>query len=145
MSASSAAETKKLLTARGWMVYRTVGEAVLLAERVRDNLIMEAYVSVHVGDPVLVRFAARAQRADFPSSSETEASLLERARKMGEPALRWGFREQRTEVEAITDPMDPGRSLDTWYQVHFEKAVTTEEALLEAVEQAMGLEKIAPR
>lgn len=145
MIASAASEIKKLLTSEGWMVYRSTGDAVLLAERVRDNLIMEAYVSVQTGDSVRVRFATRAQRSDFPSSSETEESLLQRARKVGAPALSLGFDEVRTLVEPIPDPMDPDRHLDTWYQVVFEKAVDSNDTLLRAVGEAMGLEKVAPR
>ena len=141
----TASEIKKLLTSEGWMVYRSMEDAVLLAERVRDNLIMEAYVSVEVGDAVRVRFATRAQRSDFPSSSETEDTLLKRARAMAHPALSLGFVEQRTLVEPIPDPMDPARHLDTWYQVIFEKSVDSNEALLRAVSEAMGLEKVAPR
>lgn len=145
MIANTAPDVKKLLTAHGWVVYRSVGDAVLLAERVRDNLIMEAYVSVELRDSVRVRFATRAQRSDFPSSSETETTLLERARKMGEPALGLGFGELRTQVEPIPDPMDPGCNLDTWYQVIFEKPVDSDDAMLAAIAEAMSLEKVAPR
>ena len=145
MHASTASDVKKLLTTRGLMVYRTLGDSVLLAERVRDNLIMEAYVSVQLGDSVRVRFATRAQRSDFPSSSETEASLLARARKMGEPANAAGFQESHTSVENIPDPIDPEQHIDTWYQVFFEKPVDSDESLIAAVDHAMGLEKVAPR
>jgi len=145
MSASTAAEIKKLLTGNGWMIYRTLGDSVLLAELVRDNLIMEANVSVELGASVRVRFATRAQRSDFPSSSETDVSLLDRARSMGQPALEAGFKELRTLVEPIPDPMDPKEHLDTWYQVLFEKPVDSDEALVEAVRSAMSLEKVAPR
>jgi copper homeostasis protein CutC len=141
----SAFDVKKLLKANGIMVYRVVGDSVTLAELVRDNLIMEAYVSVETCGSLRVRVATRAQRSDFPFSSETETSLLGRAREMGVPAVSLGFVEVQSHVESIPDPMDPIQQLDVWYQVFFEKAVDSDEDLLEAVHQAIDLEKVAPR
>ncbi|MFW5738778.1 MAG: hypothetical protein ACOC1F_00285 [Myxococcota bacterium] len=145
MSDTTASEVKKLLTEHGWIVYRATRDAVALAERVRVNLIMEAYVEVRLDGSVRVRFTSRAQRSDFPSSSETDASLLQRARTIAQPALSLGFQEVETHVESISDPMDPGRNLDTWYQVRFENQVDSDQALLEAVQQAISFEKVAPR
>jgi hypothetical protein len=145
MGGRTPSDIKHLLKTHGMVVYRTVGDTVTVAERVRDNLIMEAHVSVVTGPSLCVRFATRAQRSDFPSSSETEDSLLRRARAMGTPALPQGFSEVRTVVEPIPDPMDPSRHLDTWYQVLFEKPVETDDALIQAVRDAVSVEKVAPR
>jgi hypothetical protein len=41
--------------------------------------------------------------------------------------------------------MDPARHLDTWYQVLFEKPVETDDALIQAVRDAVSVEKVAPR
>ncbi len=41
--------------------------------------------------------------------------------------------------------MDASCTLDTWYQVHFEKLVNTDEELICAVQQAMVVKKVAPR
>lgn len=141
----TASDVKKLLKANGIMVYRVVGDSVTLAELVRDNLIMEAYVSVETHGALRVRVATRAQRSDFPFSSENEASLLDRARNMGKPAVMSGFVEVQTHVESIPDPMDPVQQLDVWYQVFFEKKVNSDEDLLGAVREAISLEKVAPR
>lgn len=138
-------DIKQLLIAHGMIVYRMTGNSVAIAERVRDNLIMEAHVQVVVESGMRVRFTTRAQRADFPSSSETEPTLLARARELGKPALSLGFSEICTTVESISDPMDASCSLDTWYQVHFEKLVNTDEELICAVQQAMVVKKVAPR
>lgn len=145
MPAHTAPDVKRLLAHHGFMVYRTAGPSVLLAELVRDNLIMEAHVSVELEPSVRVRFLTRAQRSDFPSSSETESSLLERARRVGDRGVDLGFVEVGTRVEPIPDPMDPDNHLDTWYQVVFERGVEGEEELLRVVGEAIKLDKVAPR
>jgi len=46
MPVPTPAELKKALTAEGFEIYRTTGDRILLADRVRDNLIMDSGVSV---------------------------------------------------------------------------------------------------
>lgn len=145
MAVAHPLEIKKLLTSSGWTVYRIFENEVFLAERVRENLIMEAHVSVKAGAPCTVRYFVRAQRSDFPSSYETEERMFERARTMGEVGTSFGFREADAVVVPIRDPMDPSVVLDTWYQVIYEKEAEEEAPLLEAVSGAMGVEKLAPR
>ena len=53
------AELKKTLVARGFEVYRTLGDQVVLADRVRDNLIMDSGVAARSGDVLAVRFVVR--------------------------------------------------------------------------------------
>ena len=136
---------KQLLKSSGIMVYRSTNDCVALAELVRDNLIMEAHVSVHVGESLWVRMVTRAQRSDFPSSRESEESLLTRARNLGAPALGLGFKEVQQQVENIPDPMDPEQAIDVWYKVVFEKQVDSEQQLLATIREAMGMEKVTPR
>ncbi len=138
-------EIKKFLIGRGFLIYRTHGDKVCLAERVRDNLIMDANVQVSLVSTPCVRFMARAQRNDFPSSAETDDKLLERARGIAASALERGFRESGTEVLAQLDPMDACRVLDTWYAIWFEKDISTKEDIAEAVAFALSIDKIAPR
>lgn len=141
----NAQDVKKLLLGNGFLVYRTTARAVYLAERVRDNLIMDANVSVQLDDPARVRLWVRAQRSDFPSTSETESHLFERARALATDAYGQGFRECATEVVPQLDPMDETNVLDTWYQVAFEKPAADSHELVQMLRYALALDKVAPR
>ena len=81
---------KQALREAGLDIYRVSSEEVQLAERVRDNLIMDARVSVR---ETLVRFSARARQGDFPE--DEGETLFNRARKLGEFARSHGFEEAR--------------------------------------------------
>ena len=142
MPSTTVPDIKKALIAAGFEVYRTRGEQVQLADRVRDNLIMDSGVSVQVGDPLTVRFVVRAQRNDFPS--EATSSLFDRARALAGTATRRGYVEAKTVVNALSDPADPSRTLDTWYEILFEKAVGYPGEVLDEVRFAMALAKEVP-
>src|SRR5512143_2232005 len=89
---TSTKEVKEALLAAGFELYRTRGQEVCLADRVRDNLIMDSGVSVVCGGSELaVRLIVRAQRTDFPA--EAAASLFGRARTLAAAAESRGFRE----------------------------------------------------
>jgi hypothetical protein len=133
----------RLLATAGFEVYQTVDNRVDLAERVRDNLLMEANVSVLVGSDLRVRFATRAQRCDFPSSHETAEVLFERARTLGRRV--GGFVEAGTEVVRLTDPSDADRVLDTWYMVLFDRVAGDLAELAGIVREAMAVEKVVAR
>lgn len=138
-------EIKKHLVGKGFLVYRCGAEDVMLAERVRDNLIMDASVGVIAGEPLRVRFLARAQRNDFPWSQENPAALFERARRAVAAAAPEGFREVGTVTTPLLDPIDAAQVLDVWYQVVFEKDVTDLDEAVTAVRFAIALEKVALR
>lgn len=138
-------ELKKHLISKGFLVYRCGAEDVMLAERVRDNLIMDASVAVIASEPLRVRFLARAQRNDFPWSQENPAALLERARRAVATAAPEGFREVGTMTTPLLDPIDAEQVLDVWYQVVFEKDVGGLDEAMEAVQFALSLEKVAVR
>ncbi|HEY8075276.1 MAG TPA: hypothetical protein VIF62_14225, partial [Labilithrix sp.] len=80
-------QIKKALIAGGFEVFRTLSEEVVLAERVRENLILDSGVRLGPleNGNLRVRVVLRAQKADFPS--EDEKALFERVRKLAEPAL----------------------------------------------------------
>src|SRR5436853_550872 len=59
---SSVPEIKKALLASGFEVYRTRGNEVHSADRVRDNLIMDSGVSVRVGAGLAPRALAGSAR-----------------------------------------------------------------------------------
>ena len=80
----TAAEIKKALKEAGLEVYRTRGDVVYLADRVRENLLMDAGTFVRGGADVRgadvrIGFIVRAQRNDFPNDAEEH--LFERARR----------------------------------------------------------------
>ena len=107
-------QLKKALVAGGFEVFRTLPEEVVLAERVRENLILDSGVRLGpLGNGGLrVRLVLRAQRSDFPSDEEN--ALFDRVRSLAEPALSEGFAEVSTNLNAVKDPADPERVLDTF-------------------------------
>ncbi len=134
-------DIKKALRGAGFEVYRTQRGVVHIAERVRENLIMDSGVRVD-GEGAVV-FYARAQRGDFPN--EAEKDLHGRARALGAPALSLGYREVRSFVTKLTDPELPEQVLDEWYEVQFEKPVTSIDAALDEVRFAFSLSKVVGR
>ena len=140
MSASPA-EIRKALIAAGFELYRTRGDEVQVADRVRDNLIMDSGVSVKAKGSMTVKVVVRAQRSDFPS--EGAATLFERARQLAAGAVSRGFVETATLTNPMQDPADPSRTLDTWYEVCFEKPVSSLEEAMTEVGFAIKIEKLA--
>jgi hypothetical protein len=136
-------ELKKTLQARGFEVYRTLGDQVVLADRVRDNLIMDSGVAARPGDVPVVRFVVRAQASDFPAVSPDD--LYERARILAAPALGRGYAEVGVAEVPVHDPGDATHTLDTWYEVSFERAVASEDELEEELRYALALEKTVSR
>ena len=133
----SPAEIRKALLAAGFEFYRTQGDEVHVADRVRDNLIMDSGVSVSTG--LAVKFVVRAQRSDFPNDAATR--LFERARALAGAALGRGYVETAAVTTALHDPADATRTLDTWYEVSFAKTVTSLEEAMAEVGFALGIEK----
>ena len=96
------AEMKKALVAAGLEVYRTRGEVISLADRVRENLLMDAGAFVGVGAAMRVGIVVRAQASDFPC--EAKAQLFERARAVAAPAIPAGYREVSAQLQRVADP-----------------------------------------
>jgi hypothetical protein len=138
---ATAAEIKKALKASGLEVYQTRGDVVYLADRVRENLLMDAGTFVRAAATPTVGFVVRAQRNDFPN--EAEEDLFERARRVAAPALDRGFREVVAEVRKVLDPGDGERTLDTWCEISFEKEVRDVDAAVAEARFALGIEKAA--
>jgi hypothetical protein len=132
---------KKVLADAGFEVFRTRGDEIVLAERPRENLIMDSGVRLWVGEPLEVRVVMRAQKADFPN--EDELHLFDRVRKLAQPALTDGFAEIATSITRVTDPGDAERTLDTFYEITYGKsAAALNDALIE-LKFALDLEKRA--
>ncbi|HYP87231.1 MAG TPA: hypothetical protein VEQ59_03745 [Polyangiaceae bacterium] len=134
-------ELKKTLVARGFEVYRTLGDHIVLADRVRDNLIMDSGVAVRPGDKLTVRFVVRAQASDFPGAKADD--LYDRARACAAEARGRGYAEVGVAEVRVRDPGDASSTLDTWYEVSFERLVASEDELEQELRYALALEKTA--
>ena len=102
---------KKSLVADGFEVYRTSPSLIILADRVRDNLLMDSGVAVVHGDPLVVRITLRARAAEFPGDGEQ--TLFERARALAEPMKERGYAEVgcRSGPRDGSGRLDPARSI----------------------------------
>lgn len=140
-SPSTPQQLKKALVASGFEVFRTLAEEVVLAERVRENLILDS--GVRVGPlpdgRIRVRIVVRAQRTDFPN--DDEASLFARCRELAQTAFAEGFAEDATHVNAVKDPVDPDRTLDTFYELFLAREVAALDDAVPVLRYALSLEK----
>jgi hypothetical protein len=136
-------ELKKTLVARGFEVYRTLGDQVVLADRVRENLIMDSGVAVRPGAALAVRFVVRAQASDFPAA--TADDLYQRARVYAADACGRGYAEVSVAEVPVRDPGDATATLDTWYEVAFERPVASDDELESELRYALALEKTVVR
>lgn len=134
---------KKALVSNGFEVFRTLQGEVVLAERVRENLILDSGVRLGAleSGALRVRVVFRAQRADFPNEDET--ALFGRARTLSEAALAHGFTEIATSVHEVKDPVDADRVLDTFYEVHVAREVVDMDAATPVLKLAMTFDKAA--
>jgi len=142
MSSSTPSELKKLLLAEGFEVYRTQSDQIVLADRVRDNLIMDSGVAARLGSSPSVRFIVRAQASDFPADSTEQ--IFERARRMATDALARDYHEVATNSVEVRDPGDSTKTLDVWHEVAFEKNLANNAELVAELRYALSLEKTAP-
>jgi hypothetical protein len=116
---------------------------VVLADRVRDNLIMDSGVAARPGAVLAVRFTVRAQASDFPAAVAGE--LYDRARACAADAVGRGYSEVGVAEVPVRDPGDASSTLDTWYEVAFERSVASEDELENELRYALGLEKTVSR
>jgi hypothetical protein len=133
-------ELKKQLIAAGLEIFRVQGNRVHLADRVRENLIMDGGVCAIAGEPLTVRLVVRAQASLFPGESVDQ--LFGRARSVATASAGLGYGEVETTVVSIADPGGGPSTLETWYEVAFEKVVEPGELVAE-LRYALGLEKTA--
>jgi hypothetical protein len=145
MPAYTPQQLKKALVSAGFQVFRTLGDEIVLAERVRENLIMDSGVRLRLGDasdPALeVRVVLRAQKADFPA--EDEVQLFDRVRRLATSTLSDGFVEVATAVTRVPDPGDSEQTLDTHYEITYSKRAAALDDALAELRLALGIEKRA--
>jgi hypothetical protein len=136
---------KRALIDAGFEVFRARGEEIIIAERPRENLIMDSGVRLRLGDPtdsaLEVRVVLRAQKADFPADDEAE--LFDRVRRLATSMLSEGFVEVVTAVTRVPDPGDPEQTLDTHYEITYSKRAPALEQALVELRLALGIEKRA--
>ncbi len=114
-------QLKKKLRESGFDVYRTLSDRVILAERIRDNLIMESGVAALIGAEFTIEVTISAQRSHFPGSDKLE--LQRQTDLMAQPFLKHGYEAFETLEEPLMDPSDPQRQLDTRCQLKLSKKV----------------------
>src|SRR5260221_999906 len=136
---ASLPEIRRALVAAGFELYRTRGDEVQVADRVRDNLIMDSGVSVRAEGSLSVKVVVRAQRSDFPADGT--ASLFDRARELAVSTVARGYVETASVTSPMQDPAEPERTLDTWYEVSYDKAVSTLDEAMVEVGFALRFEK----
>ena len=143
MSPSTPSELKKLLLAEGFEIYRTLSDQIILADRVRDNLIMDSGVAARIGEVPRVRFTVRAQGSDFPADSPEQ--ILDRARLMASQAAGRGYLEVSANSVEVRDPGDNSQTLDVWHEVAFERSLANDAELVAELRFALSNEKTASR
>ncbi len=104
---------------------------------------MDAGVALLTGDALRVRFVVRAQKADFQGEDDEE--LYHRASALGASALPRGFTPVERRARALPDPGDPSRTLDTWFEVIFERPLASLEEAMAELPLLLKLEKAASR
>jgi hypothetical protein len=138
---STASFLKRALIDAGFEVFRTRGDEIVLAERPRENLIMDSGVRLVAREPLEVHVVLRAQKADFPN--EDDAHLFGRVRTLDAAIVAGGFSEKGTAVSRVEDPGDPSHILDVFYEITFSKAAPALEDALDALRFAVTVEKRA--
>jgi hypothetical protein len=130
-------QIKRLLVDAGFEVFRTRGDEVLLAERPRENLILDSLVSLKCGPPLTVRAVFRAQKSSF--QHDDAAQLFRRVRGLASFAV--GFEERSAYVVPVTDPGDASHLLDEFYDVLVAAEASSFDAAIALLRQALVFDK----
>ena len=134
-------EIKQTLIDAGLEVYRTTGEEVIVADRVRDNLILDSGVRVRAGDPMEVRLIMGLRQTQYPN--EPADQLFERLRDLASAAVGKGFSEAEAKTAPVNDPADAGKRLDTFFELVLVKREADRAAMLELVRFSVEIAKTA--
>ncbi|HEV8550284.1 MAG TPA: hypothetical protein VGQ57_14670 [Polyangiaceae bacterium] len=134
---------KKALVSEGFEIYRTAPNLISLADRVRDNLLMDSGVAVVEGENMAIRVVFRAQASNFPG--EAADGLFARARALSATLIGRGYGETGTDTVAISDPGDRSRTIDTWYEVTYSLPGVPQAKLYDELRFVLGVAKNAER
>jgi hypothetical protein len=135
-------ELKKTLIREGFEVYRTLEDRIVLADRVRDNLIMDSGVAAGTGDDLCVHVVLRAQASDYPG--EGADALWNRARRLATSLTARGYTESGAKSVPIHDPGDSSQTLDTWYEISMKRSVPELSDLVVELRFALALDTTVP-
>lgn len=130
-------ELKRFLVGKGFEAYRTLPRALALAERVRENLILDSGVCATV-EPLGVSVTLRAQASQFDMSDDELFGML---REGATGILARGYAETSARKVPVHDPGDASTLLDTWYEIEFERPSCDEQELISELRFALGVEK----
>jgi len=122
-------------------VYRTTGQEVIIAERVRDNLILDSGVRVRAGDPMEVSIVMGLRRGQYPNDSDEQ--VFARLRQLASPAMGHGFTEKTSGMAPVNDPADAARTLDTFFEIVLAKQEPDTAAMLDLVRFALNIAQTA--
>jgi len=122
-------------------VYRTTGQEVIIAERVRDNLILDSGVRVRAGKPMEIRIVMGLRRGQYPNESDEQ--VFARLRQLASPAMGRGFLEKQTGQAPVNDPADAKKTLDTFFELTLVKEEPEVPAMLELVRFALEVAQLA--
>ena len=139
VSAPSLDAAKAALLGQGVEVFRVDNGTIQLATRVRSHL-MDAGVSVQLGEAAAVQFTVRAQSSDFPGVGADDMFVKVREAVADKAAAR-GFNESGSHRRRILDPVDTSLVLDVWYELTFSKPLVDATRLLDDVRWALGVGK----
>jgi len=140
MTVSDPAELKRKLRSEGFEIYRTIQSRVHLAERVRDNLIMDSGVAADLteGDAGLsVEVIVRAQASHFPGAEE--AQIQSEVETLAKAFAEAGYAEEESLKTPVPDPSDPALSLDTSHEIRLRRPVTDLDSLYAELRNALSL------
>lgn len=139
MSVPDSAELKKKLRGAGFEIYRTTEVAIILAERVRDNLIMDSGVAARIPpEPgaFSVMVTVKAQASHFPGAGAEK--LWDHVRGLASAFVASGYEENDAVAQEVADPSHPGESLDTSHEIRLSRAVPSFEDLLSELRAALS-------
>ena len=131
---------KQLLVSAGLEVYRTRGNEIHIAERVRLH-IMDSGIGIRLEETeARVFFRARAQHSDAPHAAPEW--MLNRLREtVGPIAAAKGFAETSVDAIEVRDPSNPDRVLDVWHEIAYEKVVQNLDTLSLEVQSLLQVER----
>lgn len=143
MPAADTAELKRRLRGEGFEIYRTLDSKVLLAERVRDNLIMDSGVAAGpmtggtTGEALCVFVTIRAQLSHFPGAGAD--AVQNHAWGLARPFQERGYAAGEPATSEMRDPSRPDRTLDTIFEIPLSRQLDDPQGLLTELRIALSL------
>lgn len=134
-------DIKAALRAEGIEVYLTKEDAIHIAERPRENLIMDSGVRLFAD--LRVGFYARSEASSFPGLEAEQ--MYDRVRRQLAPAGEHGFAEVRHFVNDIEAPSDATKILDRWFEIFYVRECNSLDEALQLVRTAIGFNKVVKR